>query len=173
MNYLVGLVVLLGGLAFGNWFPDIDQQTGLLLHRSIVTHGPLVPLIVFGVASGARSNHLRWFALGVTLGVAIHLSFDLFPKGWSGFALISVPSYGWTAPWFSWTWIAFSTVVCIYLALRLVRGGRDSSLFILSLIFAFGYLALGEDAFWRPALALTLVTALSVTLAVRRASSSD
>ncbi len=94
MKYVLGLFALLGGLAVGNWFPDIDQKTGLLLHRSIVTHGPLVPIFVFAAASGTRSIQLRWFALGVTLGVAIHLSFDLFPKNWSGFALISVPSGG-------------------------------------------------------------------------------
>jgi len=50
-----------------------------------------------------------------------------------------------------WTWIAVSTVTCTYLAARLIRSGLDGSLFILSLIFAFGYVVLGEDAFWRPA----------------------
>ena len=173
MKYLLGLVALLAGLAVGNAFPDIDQKTGMLLHRSIVTHGPLVPIIVFAFAPCTRSIRLRWFALGVTLGVAIHLSFDLFPGGWSGFALISVPSYGWTAPWFSWTWIAVSTVACTYLALRLVRSGLDSSLFILSLISAFGYIAMGEDAFWRPVVALITATVISLTPAVRRALSSD
>ena len=173
MKYLLGLVALLVGLAVGNWFPDVDQKTGLLLHRSIVTHGPIVPLLVFAAASGTRSIQLRWFALGATLGVAIHLGFDLFPKGWSGFALISVPGYGWTAPWFSWTWIAVSTVACIYLALRLVRSGLDGSLFIFSLIFAFGYIAVGEDALWRPVVALSVATVISLTQAARRAIPSD
>ena len=173
MKYLLGLVALLAGLAVGNGFPDIDQKTGLLLHRSIVTHGPLVPLIVFAAASGTRSIQLRWFALGLALGVAVHLSFDLFPGGWSGFALISVPGHGWTAPWFSWTWIAVSMVACTYLALRLARGGLDGSLFLLSLIFGFGYIAIGEEALWRPGVAMTVATAISLTLVVRRASSYD
>ena len=172
MKYLFGLVALLTGLAVGNGFPDIDQKTGLLLHRSIVTHGALVPLIVFAAAFGARTIQLRWFALGVALGVAVHLSFDLFPNGWSGFALISVPGYGWTAPWFSWTWIAASAVACTYVAARLVRSGLDGSLFILSLIFAFGYIAVGEDAFWRPAVALTVATAIALIPAARRTSRS-
>ena len=173
MKYLLGLVALVVGLAVGDWFPDIDQKTSLLLHRSIVTHGPLAPLIVFAAASGIRSIQIRRFALGVTLGVAIHLSFDLFPNGWSGFALISVPSYGWTAPSFSWAWIAVSTVACTYLAVRLVRSGLDGSLFMLSLICAFGYIAVGEDAFWRPVVALTVATVISLTPAVRRVISSD
>lgn len=172
-KYLLGFIALLVGLAVGNWLPDIDQKTGLLVHRSIVTHGPLVPLIVFAAALGSRSMRLRWFALGVTLGVAIHLSFDLFPKGWSGFALINVPSYGWTAPWFSWTWIAVSTIACIYLAFRLARSGLDNSVFLLSLIFAFSYIAAGEDAFWRPLFALAVATVISLTQAARRAIPSD
>jgi hypothetical protein len=174
MKYLLGLVALLAGLAVGNGLPDVDQKTGLLLHRSIVTHGPLIPLVlvVLAAASGTRSIPLRWFALGVTLGVAVHLSFDLFPKGWSGFALISVPAYGWTAPWFSWTWIAVSTVTCTYLAARLIRSGLDGSLFILSLIFAFGYVVLGEDAFWRPLVAVTVATTIALIPTTRRATSA-
>ena len=173
MKYILGLVVLLAGLAAGNGFPDIDQKTGLLLHRSIFTHGPLVPLIVFTAASVTRSIPPRWFALGISLGVAVHLSFDLFPKGWSGFALISVPGYGWTASWFSWTWIAFSAVLCTYLAVRLVRSSLDGSLFILSLICTFGYVAMGEDAFWRPVIALIVATAIALTPAASHAISAD
>ena len=173
MKYLLGLVALLVGLSGGNWFPDIDQKTGLLLHRSIVTHGPLVPLIVFAGASGTRSTWLRWFALGVTLGVAVHLSFDLFPNGWSGFALISVPTYGWTAPWFSWTWITVSMVTCTYLGLRLARNWLDGSLFMSSLIAAFGYIAVGEEPVWRPALALAVVTTISLAPFVRRLISTE
>ena len=71
--------------------------------------------------------------------VAVHLSFDLFPKGWSGFALISVPGYGWTAPWFSGAWIAIS---------------------------------IGEGAFWRPVVVLTVATAGALIPAIHHAKSS-
>ena len=173
MRYVIGLVALLVGIVVGDWFPDVDQKTSLLLHRSIVTHGPLVPLIVFAAASATRSIPLRWFAMGLTLGVAIHLSFDLFPSSWSGFALISVPSYGWTASWFSWTWVAISTVACTYLALRLVRGLLEGSLFMLSSMGAFGYIAAGEDPFWQPVVALTVAIAISLTLVVGRLTGNE
>ncbi len=173
MRYLLGLAALIAGLAAGDWFPDIDQKTSVLLHRSIVTHGPLAPFIVFAAASATRSIPLRCFALGLTLGVAIHLSFDLFPSSWSGFALISVPGYGWTASWFSWTWIAVSAVACTFLALRLVRGALDGSLFLLSLVFAFSYIVAGEDAFWRPFVALTVAIVISLTLVTGRAIFHD
>ena len=57
MKYLFGFAALVVGLVVGNWFPDIDQKTDLLVHRSIVTHGPLLPLIVVGVASVMRKPH--------------------------------------------------------------------------------------------------------------------
>ena len=173
MKYLLGLITLIAGLLVGNEFPDIDQKTDLLLHRSIVTHGPLVPLIVFVIASGIRVIPFRWFALGLTLSVAIHLSFDLFPKDWSGFALISVPAYGWTAQWFSWTWIAGSTLTCTYLAVRLVRGALDSGVFLVSLIVGFGYISMSEDSVWRPALTVLIAMAITMALAVSCAGSED
>jgi hypothetical protein len=169
MKYLFGFVALVVGLAVGNWVPDVDQHTGLLSHRSIVTHGPLVPFIVVALASVTRTIPLRWFALALAVGVAVHLSFDLFPKGWSGFALISVPGYGWVAPWFSGVWIATSTVFCIYLAIKLVKNGLDVSLLMLSLLCGFGYISIGEDTFWRPVGVLTVATAIALTPSVRRA----
>ncbi|MBE13655.1 MAG: hypothetical protein CL744_08755 [Chloroflexi bacterium] len=89
--------------------------------------------------------------------VAVNLSFDLFPKGWSGFALISVPGYGWTTPWFSGAWIAISTVVCTYLGVRLVRNWFDGCLLVMSLICVFAYVSIGEEAFWRPVVVLAVV----------------
>ena len=168
MKYLFGFAALVVGLVVGNWFPDIDQKTDLLVHRSIVTHGPLLPIIVVGVASVIRTTSLRWVALGLAVGLAVHLSFDLFPKGWSGFALISVPGYGWTVPWLSGAWIVISTAFCTYLAIRLVRGGLDGCLLIMSFICAFGYTSIGEDTFWKPIVALAVATAVALILSVRR-----
>ncbi|HIC25699.1 MAG TPA: hypothetical protein EYO82_07300 [Gammaproteobacteria bacterium] len=171
MKYLFGFAALVVGLAVGNWFPDVDQKTDLLVHRSIVTHGPLLPIIVVGVASVMRTTPLRWVALGLAVGLAVHLSFDLFPKGWSGFALISVPGYGWTAPWFSGAWIAISTVFCTHLAIRLVKNGFDGCILIMSLVCAFGYITIGEDAFWRPVVVLTVATAVALIPAIHHAKS--
>ena len=53
---IIGFVALVVGLAVGNWFPDADQKTDLLVHRSIVTHGPLLLLVVV-VASVMRKPH--------------------------------------------------------------------------------------------------------------------
>jgi len=100
------------------------------------------------------------------VGIAVHLCFDLFPRGWSGFALISVPTIGWTAPWFSWIWIALSTIVCTYLAMCLVRGVLDGGVFVVSVIGTFGYAAEGENAFWRPIAVLAVAVCISLALSI-------
>ena len=43
---LVTPVFIVVGLHCGIGLPDIDQHTDLLLHRSIITHSPLIPLIL-------------------------------------------------------------------------------------------------------------------------------
>ena len=59
------------------------------------------------------------------------------------------------------------------MALKLVRSALDGSLFLLSLVLAFGFIAMSEDAFWRPVVALTAAIAIPLTLIVRRAISHD
>ena len=36
--------------------------------------------------------------MGVCIAFSVHHAFDLFPTEWTGYALISIPFYGWT-PW--------------------------------------------------------------------------
>ena len=64
--------------------------------------------------------------MSVSLGLAVHFSFDLFPQAWSGYALIALPGLGWTPAPFSWIWIALNIVICTYLAARLVRNGFET-----------------------------------------------
>ena len=84
---LVAPVFVVVGLHCGIVMPDIDQRTTLLLHRSIITHSPLIPVIVVLLALRIGLG-LYTFAMGVSIGFAVHHAFDLFPKGWTGAALI-------------------------------------------------------------------------------------
>jgi len=38
MGYLLGIPLLLFGVAVGLFFPDLDQRLPFFLHRSIITH---------------------------------------------------------------------------------------------------------------------------------------
>ena len=172
MAYVIALIALVLGLVIGERFPDLDQRTELLLHRSIITHGLLLPLFLYLLASNNRLMAFRWFVMGVAQGVAVHLVFDLFPRAWNGYALVSLPILGWLPALLSWAWIAFGCVVCLFLAGKLVRSCQETSLFLLGVVAIFAYAALGEDALWRPMAALVVAmlaasTALGATFQSR------
>jgi hypothetical protein len=148
-HYIFRIPWLLLGLALGLHFPDIDsrfQLSGVLLHRSILTHGLLLSLLLFWLIKRRRDTRpsLRLFVIGVNLAVAVHLCFDFFPHAWIGFALIHIPLYGWTSPLFSQTWIILSMVVCLCLAFVLARNFAEFLLSIVILIISFGISA-GEN----------------------------
>ena len=167
---LVAPVFVVVGLHCGIGMPDIDQQTDLLLHRSIITHSPLIPLILLLLASRIGFG-LYAFAMGVSIGFAVHHAFDLFPTGWAGYALISIPFYDWT-PWlFSWIWIAFSICACTYLAARLVRGWIDTVCYLLGFIYIFILTAPKEHTWFGPVIALAIaIIVLGRTVLLRRES---
>ena len=158
---IIAPIFLVGGLHWGIRLPDIDQKTSLLLHRSIITHGPLIPLILFGLALRLRFPPVRLFAMGVSLAFAVHHAFDLFPKGWSAYALISIPFVGWTPATFSWIWIAFSILAGTYLAAQLARGGVDSGLYLLGAGYIFVLALPKEDKLLGPAVSLIIAVIVS------------
>jgi hypothetical protein len=162
MRYVVGLVSLLAGIVFGLALPDWDLRVSFLQHRSIVTHGLLWPLLFFLIARRGRGVVLRLFSMGLSLASAVHLSFDLFPQAWTGFALIHIPLYGRTSPLFSWLRIAAGILAGIYFTLALVRSLYDIVLAGASLIGTFALCA-GREGFSWPALA-ALVVATVVAL---------
>lgn len=127
--YVFKLAWSLLGVALGLHFPDVDSRfkqlvpSWFLLHRSILTHGLLLSLILYLWLRKRASDMpaLRYFVIGLSFALAVHLAFDFFPKGWTGFALIHIPWYGRTSALFSQAWLLFSIVTCLYLALLLMR----------------------------------------------------
>jgi len=168
---VVRLLTLLAGVTLGCWLPDFDQDTTALVHRSIVTHGPLAPLLLY-VALGSRGMPapVRLFVSGTALAVAVHLCFDLFPRGWTGFALIHVPTYGWTPPLVSWSWIAISIILCFYIAIKSAQGWKESTLVFVGILAVFSFLLPAENALWRPFMAALGGSVIAVVLGARRAS---
>ena len=157
---------LLVGLAVGEQFPDIDQGINFLVHRSFITHGPILPLFLFLPASRLKPVPIRLFVMGFSLGVAVHLCFDLFPKAWQGYALIHVPVVGWTYPLVSWFWIALSIIWCLYLAMRLAKGGLQGAALVFGMLGTFGYASINEEALWGPLLAMVVATVIGLTVSL-------
>lgn len=165
---LVAPIFVLVGLHWGISLPDIDQRTNLLLHRSIITHSPLIPLILLVLALRIGLG-LHAFAMGVSIGFAVHHAFDLFPKGWTGAALIGIPFYGWAPALFSWIWIAFTMIACAYLAARLVQGQLDKLWYLLGFIYIFILTVPKEGAWFGPVVALIItIIVLGRTALFRR-----
>ena len=169
---LVTPVFVVLGLHYGISMPDIDQRTNLLIHRSIITHSPLIPFILFGLVSTVGYRLYRRFVIGLCVAFAVHHAFDLFPKEWTGYALIRIPFLVGTTPaLFSWIWIAFSMCACAYLAARLVQGLMDILCYLLGFIYIFIVTVPKEHAWFGPIVALTVtIIVLGPTMLLRRKS---
>ncbi len=164
--FFLTVISLVAGLALGEWFPDIDQRFHFLTHRSILTHGLIVPLLLYSMGSGLKASPLRLFVSGFSLGLAIHLGFDLFPRSWQGYALIHVPLLGWTHPIFSWLWIAVSIICCLYLSMRLARNGIEGTALLLGTLGWLSYTSTNETAFWGPLFALLIGSGIALGAAL-------
>lgn len=143
------LIVLAAAVYIGLKFPDVDQRVGFLLHRSIITHGPLLPLLAFAFALGDNPVQRR-LGMGIGIGFAVHMAFDLFPRAWQGYALISLPVYGWTPPVFSWIWISATMLISFGLAIKLCRNALDVVFLLVAVLTAFLFVAPNENALWYP-----------------------
>jgi hypothetical protein len=169
MKTVIRLLALVAGVYVGFRFPDYDQHTDLLLHRSIITHGLLAPLLLYAVLGSRRiAAPVRLFVAGAALAVAVHLSFDLFPNGWRGFALIHLPKYGKAAPFLSWVWMALIIVVCFFIALKSAQGGMRTAMVFICSTAVFSYSLPTENSLWRPLVAAIVGIGIAVVLASRR-----
>jgi hypothetical protein len=170
MSYIIGLIFLLIGIVAGLNLPDLDSRVSFLVHRSIVTHSFFFPILLFWIAHKKVQPTIRFLSMGFSLSIAAHLCFDLFPRAWTGFALISIPLYGRASSLFSWLWIAGSIVLCLYLALLLIKNLGDVIIVVSSIVVSFGFCATAESVFW-PALS-ALIGATLITLMLPSSSSA-
>ncbi len=155
----IGLV----GAGLGIRAADIDLALPFLLHRSIVTHGLLFPVLACGFALYFHHARLRMFAIGLGVAMAVHFCFDLYPAAWAGYALIHIPGYGRASVTFSWAWLGVSAFIGLYGALWLVWRMRELVLSVISAAGAFFYYASHEK--WLSPL-MTFGVCLALTFAV-------
>ena len=161
---IAGIILLLLALLLGLNLPDLDHQVQFLVHRSIITHGFLVPLGVFLIVYKEKMASPRFLSMGFSLAAVTHLCFDLFPRAWIGFALIHIPFWGRSSPIFSWAWMSLSIIICLYLTFMLIQTLLDILVALGSLGLAFSFYASSQAIFW-PAL-ITLLVTVGITLAL-------
>ena len=162
------IISLILGLYLGNKFPDIDQRTDLLTHRSIFTHGFILPLIIYLICFKIKNSILRLFLIGLNIALVIHLSFDLYPRGWYMHALIHIPVIGWTWAWITKVWIFISMVMCGYFAVKLIKNFTQGLIAILSLLLFFIYLSPEEHRFFAPLITMIVASLISIVIGIFR-----
>ena len=168
LNYIPFLGILSLGYFIGICFPDIDQNFhNLLGHRSIVTHSILLPFIVeYFLKKKKKITKLKViFVSGIYLGIGLHLSADLHPKGWGGFANIKLPgnnSIGGLSP----IWIGINAIFGFYFAatnLRLITSEKKYLLSYLSIAIIFALLVISGEPYNNGEILITFLILLFVT----------
>lgn len=88
-----GLIVSFTAYFLGIKFPDWDFKFKLR-HRSILTHSPLILLILIRCYERDSNDIFRYFLIGFAIALSLHFIFDLYPRGWGGGALLKIPILG-------------------------------------------------------------------------------
>jgi hypothetical protein len=164
--------LFVAGAAIGLKFADMDQPLFFLVHRSILTHGFLLSLLLLYLVRKQPptvNTGLRLFTIGFSLANSVHLCFDLFPRSWYMHALIHIPFVGWTSPLFSIVWIILSIVACLYIACLLIQNMPEFLLSAGCLIVVYGIAAAGEKRTDHlPGAAITLIVTTLIAIALSR-----
>ena len=163
---LLGFLLITVSFLFGIKLPDCDFKLGLR-HRNILTHSPFITIIFITLYEIKTSYFFKYFIVGFSIAIAIHILFDLFPRKWYGGALLKIPfnniscSEETTKLFFTIT-ILVSTFLAIfymtdikeyyfvlfYSVITFIKKRRYENTFIKpAFIFAFLYLFLGSFKF--------------------------
>ena len=172
INYFYFIAVLILSFFLGLAFPDVDQLfQSLLGHRSILTHSILLPYLLYVYLEKKEpSPRGKTILIGLLLGIGLHLSADLHPKSWIGFALIKLPfniSIGGLSP----VWIGMNAIVALYAAAYFLNLLTNRKLFWISyLVIAFvaGMTYAGEERYNEDTIALTFALLLFSTFFVEK-----
>lgn len=96
---IISTLFLISFYYIGLKYPDVDLKIKGLGHRSIVTHSFFLTAILMylhktnllWLVYGAKYDITRFMITGLSLGIAIHILYDLRPKAYKGTALIKFP----------------------------------------------------------------------------------
>tara|TARA_B100000959_G_scaffold21053_1_gene20287 strand:- start:18 stop:1007 length:990 start_codon:yes stop_codon:yes gene_type:complete len=125
INYFGFIAILLAGIILTLKLPDVDRGLmSLIGHRSIITHSILFPYLMhyFLINKKDRPNsYLVIFIIGFYLSIAIHLSADIYPKGWRGTALIKLPGNNSIGEGPSIIWMGLNMIVATYFSAILLK----------------------------------------------------
>lgn len=121
----VGIIVSFTAYFLGIRFPDWDFKFNLR-HRSILTHSPLILLILIRFYERDSNDTFRYFLIGFALALSLHFIFDLYPKGWGGGALLKIPVVGISCnPQLTKILLIFFTVLSTIIAVAYTKNSME------------------------------------------------
>ena len=146
INYFGFVPIFLAGIVFTLFFPDIDQDfKSSLGHRSIITHSILLPYLMhhfFIKKKDQPNSYLVILIIGFYLGIAIHLSADLYPKGWRGTAFIKLPGNSSIGEGPSIIWMFLNVVVGTYFSSKLLINIANTKKYLISYFIITAFIAI-------------------------------
>ena len=117
-------IILFNASIIGLIFPDFDSYNiqmsffqNFIGHRSILTHSILVPyLFYFYVKKKHKlNNNAITIIIGLFLGLALHLTADIYPKNGNENELIKLPG-NISVGKFSFLWISLNILISFYIS---------------------------------------------------------
>ena len=153
---LLFFIVSIATVTIPDW--DLIFQ-GILLHRSILFHSILIPFLIDYFHNKYSSKKYPVIIAAIYFSFTVHLSADLFPKSWQGFALISIPFIGWIGI-LSPVWIFGNILAGSYFCLKTIKQNNLSfypyHFYLTALIFIILYFLKGESFLMIPVTILSI-----------------
>lgn len=154
---IISTLFLISFYYIGLKYPDVDLKIKGLGHRSIVTHSFFLTTILMylhktnllWLVYGAKYDITRFMIIGLALGIAIHILYDLRPKAYKGTALIKFPymNRGLSVNQ-SIAFMLLTVGVCLFTVIFYVKTLYEMLILLLLLIFTIIKKRKVEKGFW-------------------------
>ena len=154
---IISTLFLISFYYIGLKYPDVDLKIKGLGHRSIVTHSFFLTTILMylhktnllWLVYGAKFDITRFMIIGLSLGIAIHILYDLRPKAYKGTALIKFPymSRGLSVNQ-SIAFMLLTVGVCLFTVIFYVKTLYEMLILLFLLIFTIIKKRKVEKGFW-------------------------
>ncbi len=155
-----GMIIFFTAFLIGIKFPDWDFKLKLR-HRNILTHSPLILFFFTWLYTRNPGTEFRYFIMGFSQAIGIHLIFDIFPNGWGGGSLLQMPfiKYRFRKGWSILLFLIF-ILVSLGVSIRSTKAIEELIFISLYGIAIIGVNRVKEEKVMRPMCAFLLVMLL-------------
>ena len=148
---LLGFLLIVVAFFLGIKLPDWDFKLKLR-HRNILTHSPFVTIIFIALYEIDTSYFFKYFIVGFSTAIAIHILFDLFPRKWYGGALLKIPFNNIScSEETTKTFFIITSLVSVFLAIFYMTDIKEYYFVLFYAIITFIKKRKYENAFIKPA----------------------